>query len=457
VSFNFDEALTAFLQGGSMKDLEDGLNEAAGKGLLQGLMDAMFSPIIEAGTKKIGDMLEAARKDGVITPEELANIEKASKNVTTDLKNAAIAAKPLYEQVAKDFGIDLKNSAEGGLTEGLKDAALKYLQGGSAEDLKKSMKEAAYNGLIEGMIDAILAGPAIKEFEDKWKTAVDKAMEDGIIDAKESRHLNKLADEGGAAVVKALDAAGPAAEKLAKRFGISMGKDLFEEIKGGISSAFLNAKSPEEFKQQVKQSVYNSVLKGMVDALVTSVIIQGALKPLLDKLSAIWAQAAADGTVAGIQKAVTLSGPILKDIGVQIDQLGPAFDLVSDAAADWAKTLGITTEAANATTEAANATTEATQQQQEASFDLRRSTIELGDIATDLLGQQAKAAFEVIAPAFPADVDPAVREDIMRKMNELLERLLNEGVEATTYLDGQQVSRETTRGNRARARSGATV
>lgn len=464
VSFNYDAAIADFFAGGTEQELSEAISEATGQGLIDGLIAAIFAPEVEKMVEKISELFKKAKADGVITPEEMQEITTEAKKFGAQMKQDAKELKPIVKDIAKDFGVDLGDATSEGIVGGLSGAIEDFWRGGTKEDLRKAFNEATFKGVVEGMINALILSPVMKKYQEEWEAAYTKAMEDGTISIAEGKTLSKIADRMGDDFVTLAEYAQPGFQKLAKLFGVDIAKEtkeaLPEGVKGGIAAAFRDSKTPEEFLNNVRKGIYEHVLDALIQAFIADALIQGALAPFLAYLDLVWKQVAEGKKTR--EQGIAETRIILGYIHDETEALLPLFAEFAGTTKSFASDLGYVAESADTTADAAERAADAAEDVSDATAQLETEMVELGKVKADILGATAQLAFESLVPAGPdtrkiSPEEQAELNAIMRQMTILLARLLDDGVTATTYLDGVQVSRQVEKSNTRRQRAGAVT
>lgn len=324
VDLGLDEAIEAFLRGGSLKDFQDALDEGTKKAVLDGVIKGMLEsgPIknaIDAFNKQMDDAVTKAMRDGIIDAQDQADLAALSEKLSGGIETATKQMQPVVEAVGKAFGLGVEESTKeaiDGISSDLDGAIRTFLEGGSVTDMADEINRSVYDATTSAIIQALVTtGPladVIDKFGSKVGKAISDALEDGTIDEKEARRIRRIGKKYGAEISDAIEALGPVLGPMFEQWAGELGLDLKGEIVSvegllgnAVRQGLLDGSSFDTFKQNVKQTLYEAIVDGMVQAFIDSAVINGLLAGPLGVINATFAQIA-DGqlTVAEANKII---------------------------------------------------------------------------------------------------------------------------------------------------------
>lgn len=171
ITSNLDGAIRAFLEGGTIDDMEEAVNRSVYDGTTSAIIQALvttgpLAAVIDKFGDKVGKAIADALDDGEIDEKEARRIRRIAKRYGGEI-SAAIEALgpvlgPIFEQWAAELGIDIRSelvTVEGVLTNALRSA---LLNGDSVETLKENIKRALYESVVTGMVDAFIDSAIIQ-------------------------------------------------------------------------------------------------------------------------------------------------------------------------------------------------------------------------------------------------------------------------------------------------------
>ncbi len=324
VELGLDEAIEAFLRGGSLKDFQDALDEGTKRAVLDGVIKGMLEsgPIknaIDAFNKQMDDAVTKAMRDGIIDAQDQADLAALSEKLSGGIETATKQMQPVVEAVGKAFGLGVEESTKeaiDGISSDLDGAIRTFLEGGSVTDMADEINRSVYDATTSAIIQALVTtGPladVIDKFGSKVGKAISDALEDGTIDEKEARRIRRIGKKYGAEISDAIEALGPVLGPMFEQWAGELGLDLKGEIVSvegllgnAVRQGLLDGSSFDTFKQNVKQTLYEAIVDGMVQAFIDSAVINGLLAGPLGVINATFAQIA-DGqlTVAEANKII---------------------------------------------------------------------------------------------------------------------------------------------------------
>lgn len=363
IELGLEEAIEAFLRGGSLADFEKALSDQAREGVIEGLIAGMLEsgPIkqaIEAFNGQMSAEVEKAMKDGIISAQEQADLDALATKLEGGISAATQKMAPVVEAVGKALGIGIESSTKeaiDGISGDLEGSLRAFFEGGPMEDMEAAIGEAVYQAFTSGIIQALLTtgplGQLIDDFGSDFSDAFADAMEDGIITAEEEGALRDLANGFGedmsAAIAILGPVYGPMFQEWAEEFGVTLNRNVagLEGMLGGaMRSALLNGDTFEQFSNNAREALYGSIVDGLVQAFIDSAVINGLLAGPLAAINQIFLEIG-EGQIDIAEANVRLLAQtdlikaLLKDPTFE-----QAWNLVMGAAEDVRQSLGLTRE-----------------------------------------------------------------------------------------------------------------
>jgi len=173
VSFNFDNAIEEFANGGSADDLQEALRKSTGEGVLDGMMNALVESIaFEAFNEKLSDATREAMKDGVIDVAEAAELGNMAEEFAGTAETAILAMGPAFDVVAEAFGLKTEeevvdalttaSATAGNLIGGSLQSALRDPKNLSFDTFSLALRQAVYGNIVEGLVGAFIDAAVIQ-------------------------------------------------------------------------------------------------------------------------------------------------------------------------------------------------------------------------------------------------------------------------------------------------------
>lgn len=405
VTLNLDDAIRDFLQGGSLKDFQDALDEASKKAVMDGLIKGMLEsgPIktaIDKFNKQMGDAVEKAMRDGVIDAQEQADLNALSEKLAGGIETATKQMQPMVEAVGKAFGVGVAGSVNTDVKSALEEAFKDFASTGDLEAARDAIRSAFADATINGIVEALLAeGPiadAIENASTSFGDAMRDALADGVISADEADRLQQLGAQLGTDLETAFTGLDPVITGLfdGMREKATAAMQEAGNLISGSLKGLLNDPETLNFKtfsEHLRQSIYQSVAGGLIDAFIDAALIQGALAPMLAAIQAIF-EAIGKHQIS-IAEA---NGAIATQIALMLDVLkDPAFkaaiDTLLKGVTDIGKQLNAFPDAAKDAQGAATGVSDAVAQAQEdvcaGKCGLKEETVNLGQTVLDASGR----------------------------------------------------------------------
>lgn len=422
IDLNLDDAIEAFLRGGSLKDFQDALDEATKKAVLDGVIKGMLEsgPVknaIDAFNKQMDDAVTKAMRDGVIDGQEQADLNALAEKLSGGIETATKQAQPIVEAVGKAFGLGVEASTKeaiDGISSDLDGAIRTFLEGGSVTDMADEINRSVYDATTNAIIQALLTtGPlaaVIDKFGSKVGEAISDALDDGTIDEKEARRIRRIGKKYGAEISAAIETLGPVLGPLFEQWAGELGIDLKNELVtvesvlgNALKSAITNGDSIATLQTNIKQALYESVVDGMVNAFIDSAVIQGLLAGPMSVINGVFAQ------IADHQITVAEANQIL------LAQFGAINGLLNDPTflktletftrgiADLRSTLGLTVNAAGAIADGFQGVADNATDATKAECEWERKLVEGQEknATLDEYGRQGYEAVETYGPVKP--------------------------------------------------------
>lgn len=465
VSFTFDAAIDEFLAGGSVKDLKKGLSRAAGEGLLQGMLTAILDPSIEKATEAIGKLLEKAKADGILSPDEIAAATAEASKLADQIAADAQALQPVYAEVARQFGVELQEAQnvldlsglEGSLTEAISAVA----QGGDIDELGESLRRTTGESVLQGMVDAIAAEAGLEEFQERFQRKFAKAMEDGTIDASEAEGLSNFSSKFADGVTTAVEAAQPAFDAIADEFGLRVQEGLPANIQSALSTGLAEDASFKDFSGRMNQTLFEATQDALLKAFLDETLIGAALGPLQTDIQAIFAEVSTGGKT--LEQAMDEASARAKKAVNDVQAMKPLFDEFKGMQEDLKdvfqiqdKTTDSISTKTRVQTEASKAAVDTAKEITDLQQILQQKTTDLGQVSTGFLGMQAAMQLETFEPVRTGRESAQVKElaKILEDQNRRLEQALTgRPLQVNAYIDGAKASEALDRARRRRDRA----
>lgn len=424
VDLNLDDAIEAFLRGGSLKDFQDALDEGTKKAVLDGVIKGMLEsgPIknaIDAFNKQMDDAVTKAMRDGVIDGQEQADLNALSEKLSGGIETATKQMQPVVEAVGRTFGLGVEASTKEaieGISSDLDKAIRTFLEGGSLTDMEEAVNRSLYDATTSAIIKALVTtGPlasVIDKFGAKVGDAIADALDDGKIDAKEARRIRRIGKKYGAEISDAIEALGPILgplfEDWAGQLGINIKNELatVEGVLGNaLKQAILNGDSIATLQTNIKQALYDSVVDGMVSAFVDSAVVQGLLAGPMSVINGVFAQIADHQiTVAEANQIILTQFGAINGLLNDPTFLG-ALQTFTNGIADLRAALGLTVSAAGAIADGFQGVADTATDATEAECEWERRLVEGQEknAILDEYGRQGYEAVETYGPVKPGD------------------------------------------------------
>lgn len=276
-----------------------------------------------------------------------------------------------------------------------------------AEVFSQSTGQGVIDGITRGLLESGPIKEALDDFNKQMNAAVEDAVKDGVVSAREASDLADLAEKLGGPIQDQLEALGPAFDLIAERFGLRTVEEVAKAGEGirtilgsAIQSAFQQGATFEQFTASLAQQTFNAMSSAIVDSFIQGALAEGALGVVMDNINATIKEMA-DGSLKQAEGAARLLGYAAEAAGIlKSDELKAAFTGVNAIIDEIAKSLNVTRQTTQAVARdipAAVSTLDAAQEKAcDGQCDVKKelAVTELGFAQLDRFGRGASVSVE---------------------------------------------------------------